>query len=253
MQFILIVLIVLIGLIGTQPAWAQNQAIDVSSTYEIADNEAQDGDILIHSDQGIIRAAVAFDNRLFGVLQNTPLLVFKSKDSTAKPVVRTGVAFINVTNTNGAIKIGDYITSSNNSGKGQKANQSGYVIGTALEDMNEAEGKIQVALKIEYAELTNTRSVLRIIDYFNIAAFQGAQDPSQAPQLIKYSSSGVIVLASLIFSFIIFGRSIGKSIDAMGRNPLARSAIMVSIFINAAITIMIILISIGASFLILNL
>lgn len=233
--------------------YAQVQSIDVSSLYQISETEAVDGDILTYTDKGIVRAGVAYTNKMFGVLQDNPLLVYRTLDSTGKPVVRSGVAQVNVTASGGEIKAGDYVTTSSNAGKGQKATVSGYVLGIALEPLSGNEGKIPVAVRIEYAELTNTKSVLRLLDAFNIAAFQSSQDPEKASQFVKYLSAGLIVLGSLILSFLIFARSILKSIEAIGRNPLAKGAIQFSIVIQAALTIITILIGVGASYIILRL
>ncbi len=234
------------------PITRAQTAVDITALYDIQDQDAIDGDIMMYSDTGLIRADKVYSNKIFGVLQDTPLLVYRNSD-TAKPVVRTGVAEVNVTNSGGAIKKGDFITSSPKAGKGQKASQSGYVLGIALADMNEESGKIQVALRIEYAELSNTRSFLKLLDAFNIAAFQSASNPEQGLQLIKYAASSLIVLISLVLSFVIFARSIAKSIDALGRNPLARNAIMLSIMISAVLTLFTIVIGIGAALVILKL
>ncbi len=233
-------------------AYAQTKAIDVTSVYPIKDTQAVDGDILIYTDQGLVRANVGFSNQMFGVLQDKPLLIYHTENEKGKPVVRAGIAQVNVTTDNGAIKAGDYITSSNKAGKGQKAAQSGYVIGVALADYNKTGvGKISVAVRIEYAELTNTRNVVRLLDYFNLAAFQGGQDPNKASQFVKYFSVGIIVIGSLIFGFVIFARSMTKSIEALGRNPLAKNAIHLSILMNAVLAVVTILIAVVASYMIL--
>lgn len=234
------------------PIHAQTPPIDITALYDVTD-DGIDGDILMYSDTGLKRADIVYAPKLFGVLQDKPLLVYRSPDNTGKPVVRAGLAEVNVTNKGGAIKKGDYITSSPDAGKGQKASQSGYVLGIALADMNESEGKIQVAIKIEYAELSNTRSVLHLLDAFNIAAFQTASNPQQGTQLIKYGFAGLIVILALILSIIIFARSITKSIEALGRNPLARGSIMASIAINAGLTVVTILIGVVAAFVLLKL
>lgn len=245
-------------------AYAQKPPIDLSAVYEINDKDAVNDDILAYGEKGIKRADVAFSNQIFGVLQDKPILVYRSADKKGKPVVRSGIAEVNVTTFGGTFKPGDYITSSQVAGKGQKANQSGYVLGIAIGSFRKEKsitvegkqvelGKITVAVRIEYAELTNTRSVVRLLDYFNIAAFQTAQNPERASQFIKYFSASLIVLASLIFSFLLFARSITKSIEAIGRNPLAKSAIQLSILINAGLTIGTIVVGIAAAFIILQL
>lgn len=243
-----------LSLISAPPALAQNTPVDLASVYAIADKDAVDGDILMYSaGKGLVRANESFSPRMFGVLQDTPVMVFKLPNSTGKPVVRSGTAYVHVTDVNGAIKAGDYITSSSNAGRGQKTLESGYVLGVALGDLTGKDGKIPVAVRIEYVELTNTRSVVRLLDYFNVAAFQSASDPNKATQLIKYTAAAIIILLSLIVSFVVFGRSIGKGIESIGRNPLAKNAIQLSIIINAVFTIGIVLIAIGISYFILRL
>lgn len=230
---------------------AQIPAVDIVYTFEIADQDAIDGDILIYSDNGIVRANEGYSSKLFGVLQEKPTIVYRSAEESKKPVARGGVAMVNVTNAAGAIKPGDYITSSTNPGKGQKATISGYAIGVALEELDQNEGKIRVALRVEYVELTNTRSVLRLLDYFNIAAF--SNDPEKASQVVKYGSAGLLVLGSLFISLFIFGRSITKSIEAIGRNPLAKTSIQLSILMTAGIIVLVVLLSLGAAYIILKL
>ncbi len=249
-----VLLLAMTGVVYLLPiTYAQTPSIDVTSLYDVTDQDAVNGDILMYSDTGLKRADIIYSNKIFGVLQDKPLLVYRRPDNTGKPVIRSGTAEVNVTNAGGPIKKGDYITSSPTAGKGQKASQSGYVLGVALADMNDPAGKIQVAIRIEYAELTNTRSVLRLLDAFNIAAFQTASNPQQGIQLIKYTSSGLIVILALILSILIFARSITKSIEALGRNPLARNAIMLSIVINAGLTVVTILIGVAAAFILLKL
>lgn len=232
---------------------AQEFTADIASTYEVTDPEAVDGDILIYSEGNILRASKPYDSSLFGVMQATPLIVFQVEgDTTGKPIARAGTATVNVINANGPIKAGDYITSSSAAGKGQKATISGYVIGTALKDMNDATGRVEVAMSIGYAELTNSRTAARLLDNLNVAAFESAKDPEKLSQVMKYFSAGFVVMGSLVFSLIIFGRSITKGIEAIGRNPLAKSTIQVSIMLSALMTVGIILLSIGAAFVIIK-
>lgn len=232
---------------------AQEFTADIASTYEVTDDDAVDGDMMVYTDEGIVRASKPYDSSLFGVLQTTPLLVFTTEgDTTGKPIVRAGTATVNVTNENGVIAAGDYITSSATPGKGQKATISGYVIGTALNDMNESTGRVEVAISIEYAELTNSRSAARLFDLLNVALFEGANNPEKLSQVMKYFSAGFVVMGSLVFSLIIFGRSITKGIEAIGRNPLAKSTIQVSMMLSGGLTIGIILLSIGAAYVIIK-
>ena len=248
------------------PVYAQNQAIEITSVYQIADKDALEGDILVAAEKGLDRAARSFDNKMFGVLQEQPLLVYRNNNAGGKPVIRSGVALINVTTLNGVIKYGDYITSSSIQGKGQKALESGYVLGIALGEFNGtnasqingpkgkvASGKIPVAIRIEYAELTNPRFVGRLFGLIGISLLENINDPQKFGNVIRFIAAALVVLLGFTFGFLTFSRSVVKSIEAVGRNPLAKNTIQFSMIINIMLLVVTGLIGIVASILIIKL
>src|SRR3990167_4029737 len=93
------------------PTYAQG-INDVASIYKVTDTDAIDGDILTVTDAGLVRSTTVADKNIFGVLQDNPTLVFREQVEDGKPVARSGVVQVNVTNAGGAIKYGDLITSS---------------------------------------------------------------------------------------------------------------------------------------------
>lgn len=227
---------------------------DIANVYDLSDKEAKDGDILIITpEKGIERTNIPYDIHLFGVLQDKPLVVFKRVDETGKAVARSGVAQVNVTSANGPIKAGDGITSSETPGYGMKATLSGHIIGVATADFSEEKGQIPVALKIEYADLTTARSANRLLQYIGTAFFKNVQDPQGFGLLLKSLIAGLIMIVSLAFGFIIISRSIPKAIEAIGRNPLARRSILISISLNIGFALAASLIGILASLIILRL
>ena len=235
------------------PTYAE-QSIEVTSIYPIIDKEAVDGDILTTDTGGLKRTIRSFDNKMFGVLQDNPLLVYQNRDTKGKPVVRSGIAQVNVTSINGSIKYGDYITTSNNSGKGQKASESGYVLGIALAKFDSAKpGQIPVAIRIEYAELSSPRFAGRLFGFIGAAFLENVKDPKNFGNIIRYIAAGLIILLSFTFSFLTFSRSISKSIEALGRNPLAKNAIQLSMVINIVLLVVTAIIGIIASILIIKL
>lgn len=247
------------------PAFAQEN-LDLTYTYSITDTEAISGDIMASSDQGLKRADISYSNRIFGILQKEPTIVFRSADQNEQPVVRAGIAVVNITNLNGEIKKGDFITSSPIAGKAQKGTQSGYTIGIALADFDGSSGdsvefdarqyrlgQIPVAIKIEYTELTNPRSVNRFLDLFNLALFQNLQDSRRSIEVVKYMAALIVFVVSVGLGFFLFAKTIPKSIEAIGRNPLARKSIQFSILMSILLTVVASLIGIGAAFLIIKL
>lgn len=236
---------------------AQAPGIEVTSVYQIVDKDATEGDILVATDKGLIRASKIYDNKMFGVLQENPLLVYRDKDVTdGKPVIRSGVATVNVTTLGGAIKYGDFITSSPIIGKGEKATQSGYVLGIALADFNGTAGTtgtIPVAIRIEYAELTNPRFAGELFGFVGSSFLENIRDPKQLGLIIRYIAAGLVLLLSFTFAFLTFSRSIAKSVEAMGRNPLAKNAIQLSMVINIGLLVITGVIGIVAAILIIRL
>lgn len=241
----------------TPPVSAQSQGIEVASLYQVSDKEAIDGDILTSQPGGLARSTKSFDPNMFGVLQNYPVLVYREIDSTGKPVLRSGVAQVNVTASNGPIKYGDLITSSPIAGKGQKASGGGIILGVALAEFNgdgETVGKIPVALKIQSP---GTGSPLAFGNQvFSVLAgslMENISDSKKFVEVIRYTSAGMVILLSFTFGFLTFSKSIIKSVEAIGRNPLAKSTIQLSMIINIALLVASGLIGIVASILIIRL
>lgn len=256
-KFIFLLLLITLA-IGIFPASLLAQVSDVTSGYQVKDLQAADGDILVlDTTKGLVRSAVPYDSHLFGVVYNKPLIVFRTAEGGDKPVIRAGTADVSVTTLNGPIKVGDYITSSPITGTGQKALLSGYVLGTALSTLDENDGptqsytppegkeaktitsgKVKVAIKIEYAEIDQARSASRLLSSVNSALFSNISDPSKSVQIFRYVTAGAVVLLGFVIGFFTFSRSIPKSIEAIGRNPLAEKAIIFSIILSVVLTVL---------------
>lgn len=249
---------------SASPLFAQQKAIEIANVYDIADKEAKNGDILVNLEgKGLHRAKEAYTNTLFGVLQDDPLIAYRNVDKTGKAVARTGIAEVNVTNANGPINKGDFITGSTIPGYGQKADQSGYVLGSALTEFRGnassqievdgkkiSTGKITVALRIEYAEITNTRTPIRLLNQINAALSQSIEDPEKFGQIIRYGIAIFIILVTIIFGFMTVTNTIGKGIEAIGRNPVVKFDVNYPIRVNIIYTIIAVIIGIGAAILI---
>jgi len=256
--------------------FAQMGSVDFTYTYTIPDKEITDGDIVSSSaEKGLYRSDFAYDSHTFGVVQFSPLIVYKAIDNAGTPVARTGTATINVTTINGPINPGDYVTTSEIAGKGQKASVSGNVVGIALTGLgltdgtefdyqrksttnqqNPSEkirsGKVTVALRMEYAEITSARTALRLLDSFNASLFTNVQNPDQFVKIFRYITAIIIVLISFAIGFYTFSRAIPKGIEAIGRNPLAQKTIIFSIVLNIVFTVITAVAGIAAAILILK-
>lgn len=245
---------VVLLLFQVSKALAQFNGIEVTSTLPVVDKAAVNGDILTVSSKGLIRATVPYDANLFGIVQNQALLIYKGFDDNGKAIARTGLASVNVTDAGGKIYPGDFITSSAIPGKGMKATEAGYVIGQALDGLEGSSGQITVALRIEYNdEGTGIISIAKILGPLGTVFLQNAQQPRQFTEIIKYVAATVAFLGAILLGFITFTRSLTKAVEAIGRNPLARTTIHSSIVLNVILTISLALIGVLAAFIIIKL
>ena len=133
-----------------------------------------------------------------------------------------------------------------------KANKSGSVIGTALQNYSSSDpkkiGKIFVSLNLLYS--TSPKATTNLLDALSLSFLSSYEKPST---VFKYVVAGLIILLSFIIGFISFGRVAAKGIEALGRNPLAAKIIEFGIILNVLITIAIIAAGFGIAFLILRL
>lgn len=266
MKKLIFAVLVLLAVVLPLPTFAQTTGIDVAFTRPVADQDAITGDIVEPGNGGLIRSRTAYSTKIYGVLQENSLFIYrKIATDSSKPITRNGIVSVNVTTLTGDIKIGDYITSSPIPGKGQKANRPGYVLGVAMENFKTQgtktinfegasypEGSILVALKPEFAGGVASGSTSRLIDQLGSQLFQNINDSEGFNRLIRYFIAGIVILIAFIVGFVTFARSIPKSIEAIGRNPLARSQIQFTIMLNIALTVVSALIGIAGAFIILK-
>ncbi len=243
--------------------------LEIAETFDV-NGEYVDGDIVSYTETGLATSTRANDDKVFGVLDTEPLVVYRRQDGTGIPVVRNGTVDVNVSTANGPIRTGDFITSSSFAGKGQKSTISGYIVGVALQDFTEQDGetasftlpqggeqqvrvgKINVAIKIEFAELNTARNANRLLDALNLALFRNTQDPESFVNILRYILAGLAVLISFTIGFFTLARTIPKAMEALGRNPLARTTIQFGIVLNIIFTIGIGLVGVVAAVILLR-
>ena len=253
-KYIFALLLFLAVIFVVKPVRAAVDIGGVAGTFIINDPGAVTGDILTNTSDGLKLAKIPYDNNVFGVLADTPVVVVNTGNVGEKPVVRTGTVSVNVTTANGAIKQGDRITSSTIPGKGEKADQSGYVLGVALAGFSgTGTGTIPVAMGIEYAELTTARNANRLFEYLGASLFSNIQNPEKFGLIIRYILAGLILIASFGFGFVTFSKSLPKAMEAIGRNPLARHTIYLSMLLNVGLIVLVGIIGIAGALLIMRL
>lgn len=202
----------------------------IATNIPVIDSDAKVGDILNEAEDGLVRSSNTYDKNIFGVIVENPSLVLNKEASDTKPVVSYGEALVNVSEKNGNIKRGDFITTSSTPGVGQKAIESGFILGKALEDLEGTEGKIRVFVNIQYRPLEARFSFGRILRVLTASL----ETPENLPEVLRYIFAILLGAGSFFFGFVYFGRSLRSGVEAIGRNPLAKNSIQLAMVLNLA-------------------
>jgi hypothetical protein len=215
-----------------------NSSIGVAETYPV-EGEPENGDLVSYNPETetYILSREKADTNVIGVVSVRPILLFETTDGGV-PLVQAGQARIKVTDINGTIAPGDLLTSSVIPGKAERAGRdTPYVIGIALEQfpalgleiepstfetteggVGAREGLILASLEIGPRFAVSQESKIRL---------QGAETRTA----IQFIVAATIALGSIFFAFRNFAKTIQNGIISIGRNPLARRSIQISMFL----------------------
>lgn len=209
----------------------------VAVNIEITDSEAGNGDILSVSADNFARSTVAYDNKMYGVIVEAPVISVELKGDNTKSVITSGQALVKVTNAGGNIAAGDFITSSTTAGVGQKATESGYVVGKALQAYESAEvGSVPLEVAVGFAQIGTSAAQNGSIG--SIIA-----DPGRLRLLLAV----LLAIFVLVGGIIAFARLVNTGVTAIGRNPLARVTIMRGMLVSGSVVVVIMVVGIGAA------
>lgn len=250
-------LVLALALLTLGPRVAAQEVVTSGIAVEVVVEgaEAVDGDLVCIEEGNYVLCDEEYAQSLFGVVNSSPAMAFESDEvEDAQLVVSTGDAVVRVTGSGGDIEAGDFITSSERPGIGQKASRTGYVAGIALEgvefanedDVEEIGVALDIKVKSDVAGTTsdNLWELLR----------QGLTAPLLTPiAALRYMLAVLIVLASFVLGFVFFGRVAKAGIEAIGRNPLASRRIQFSVVFHILLTIAIVGAGVGLAYLILAL
>jgi F0F1-type ATP synthase membrane subunit c/vacuolar-type H+-ATPase subunit K len=229
---------------------AQNNSISLTIVIE-GDVPSEPNGSIVVLDKGVYKISnKKSDPNQVGVITLNPAVTLRrSANQNVYDVNTSGTTLIKATNRNGKITKGDYLTSSDTLGVAQKSTESEYVIGVAAEDFDTESGNVRVNIEPRYILLnastgTNLLNVVR----------QSSQSVFLAPvDSLRYILAAIVAIASFLFGFSIFGKITGSGIQALARNPLARSSIQINIIIEFILNIGIIIFGIIVSYFILTL
>lgn len=190
----------------------------VAVNLEIADASA--GDIISITKEGPVRSAKAYEPTIFGVVVEAPILSTGLKSEKTKAVITSGSAQVKVKlGSSGAIREGDFITSSEEAGVGQKAEKDGYILGKALASYEDSSkvGLVPVQLGVAY--------------------FPGLGKKLDPAVLIRYGAAALFAVIAFVAATFAFIRFITTGITALGRNPFAKSTIIGGMLFSGLIVV----------------
>jgi hypothetical protein len=139
----------------------QTTGADVAEIYYSKDQSVESGDVVAVDSSGISQVVKADANdstSALGIISTKPGIVLGTPDANGKPVIvgLAGRVPVKVTNENGPIKIGDFLTVSHTPGYAMRATGSGQVIGQAMTSSDTDTGTVLVFIKNTYYDGENT-------------------------------------------------------------------------------------------------
>lgn len=246
------VVIFVFGTCAVSRASAQVNSSAVAVPIKVI-GEVTNSTVLCAYPEGNSPCNKAYDPNTFGVVVLDPAIAFETteKKDGEVPVVTNGKVYVNVSTINGNIKAGDYITSSVKSGVAQKAVKSGFVLGTAMEDFEndnpDSVGSIYVLVSIRPAILSSGAGA-NLIEMLRNGVDAAFMTPLAA---LRYVIAATVVIVTLIYGLLHFGKISKSGVEAIGRNPMAGKRIQFSVIINVLLTLVIIAVGLGLAYLIL--
>lgn len=203
----------------------------IAVNLEVADPKAEVRNIVSQTKDGIFRSDIPYDENIIGVVGEAPIImVFGKPTPTALPIISFGKTLTMVSNVNGEIKKGDFITSSNRPGVGQKTLQSGFVVGRAMEDFNQEEGSIFVFVQPHQRIIFPQERLVFDKVFGEILA--GLKAPEAIPEVLRYLFALLVGGGSFIIGFFSFIKALREGVTAIGRNPLAKESVRAAMILN---------------------
>ncbi len=238
----------------TDPSVEGAATLGVAHTVATNIKNLKDGSVLSAGLHGAILSITPYDPQVVGVVARDAGMIFNTGNTyNSVPVISVGTVYILVSSQQGNIKKGDLLTTSTIAGVAVKAVNSGYVLGTALEDYANSNpkktDKIAINLDLQYF---NSKPTLigTLTDIFKIALLPTKDSPTP---IFKYFFAAIVVIGSFVLGFLSFGRTAAKGVEALGRNPAASKIIHLGIIFNVGIVVAIVFAGLTVAFLILRL
>lgn len=248
-RYLNFVIIIPIFILTHSIAYSQTNSIALTVQVLGVEGTSPNGTVVV-LEKGVYKVAEKkADSNTIGVITNNPAITLRRSSSpNVFDLITQGVSQVRASNSGGKISKGDFVTSSDTKGVAIKSSSSEFVLGVALEDFDSPSGLMRIEVDPKYIIVnastgTNLISVIR----------NSSQSMFLAPvDSLRYILAAIVAIASFVFGFSIFGKITGSGIQALARNPLARSSIQTNIVIEFGLNIAIIVFGIVVSYFILT-
>lgn len=255
---LLFLLMLAVGVGVTPVAHAQKAPLGMAEYIHLDGDNIKNGQIISFIDGQYQLSDQPYDPKLYGVVVAKPAVAISLIGrAEAYPVLSSGTADVLVSRENGPIASGDYITASRQAGIGMKATQAGFVIGTAQADVpaDADPATIPVSLDVKFVtsldkqiDLSPRAFASEVQNIVTVGLRAVAAEPNSA---LRYAAAALVLIASIAFGFLVFGRAATNGVAAVGRNPLAKKSIFVMVLFNISMTIVFSLAGVGLAIFIL--
>lgn len=247
------------------PTPVKGQNVDFGIAYVVniqpSDQSVQDGQIVSINHGQYELSNHPYDQNVFGIIDLTPDLTLDTteNDQNKYPVVTSGQAYVLVSTQNGNIQVGDWITTSEQAGIGVKADRTyGPVVGQALAEYADTQAPGLVLATVNIGQNRSSLDNPSIIDSINALLLEllritGSVATDRAFDMLRYIIAAFVVIISIIFAYITFGKVARTGVEASGRNPLAKNLILTGMIFNLMLAGVIIISGIIVAYLILRL
>jgi hypothetical protein len=247
--YVLLALTLFLGVSKTTIA----QEIDTGIAIAIPlSDEINAGSVICSTSGGFGLCEKENEPNMFGVVTDLPIAAMEAVDGAGnKLVLSSGVAKVKVRANNGNIVAGNYVTSSTEPGVAQLARTNGYVLGVAMQDFSSEDpnevGNIEVTLNIHPVSFAVGRRS-NLVELIKLGTTAAYIDPIDS---LRYLLAALVIVISFTLGLIYFGKVSRSGVEAIGRNPLAKSSIQFGVLLSVFLTVFIICMGLALAYLLL--
>lgn len=228
------------------PHVAAQSSFTVATSVEIQGENIKKGMIVTNDGRNVTLTNVSYDPNMFGIVAESPAITLGKKDEAMSyPIATSGNVPVLVSNANGSIRRGDYITSSSVPGIGMRATVPGRAIGVALQNPVNSSADynlVMISLNSEYLSATalnRTGDLEGNPDTYEQSQFGDSLLEPKLLSSVKFVSSGIIAIISFAGGIIYYIQISKKEVEALGRNPLASQTIQKNMLFHGIIVVLI--------------